>query len=103
MATKRTTRRATKQTTGRDMSSLCPLTSDSGKRAEADALAASVKDQLPAGLSQPALRAFARAGLATLADFTRVTERDVRRLHGVGPKAIVILRAALKQQGQAFR
>jgi hypothetical protein len=56
----------------------------------------------PPGLSQPALRAFAAAGYRKLTDFTRVSEADLLQLHGVGPKAIRLLRPALAARGLAF-
>jgi len=56
----------------------------------------------PPGLSQPALRALATAGYQRLADFARASEAEVLALHGVGPKAIRILRPALAARGIAF-
>ena len=56
----------------------------------------------PPGLSRPALRAFAAAGYTRLEDFTRVSESDLLKLHGVGPKAIRVLRPALAARGLAF-
>jgi hypothetical protein len=57
---------------------------------------------LPAGIGAPAGRAFAAAGYRRLEDFTEVTEADLLAMHGVGPKAIRILRAALKEAGLGF-
>jgi len=56
----------------------------------------------PPGLSQPALRALALAGHTCLADLARVSEAELLALHGVGPKAIRILRPALAERGLAF-
>lgn len=56
----------------------------------------------PTGLSKPALRAFAAAGYAQLSDFARVSEVDLLKLHGVGPKAIRLLRLALASHGLTF-
>jgi hypothetical protein len=64
--------------------------------------AASDASDLPPGLSQPALRAFASKKLARLADFTRVTEAELLALHGVGPSAIKALRPALAARGLSF-
>jgi hypothetical protein len=47
---------------------------------------------LPRGLGAPAERAFAQAGYTRLEQFADVTEKDLLRLHGVGPKAIRTLR-----------
>jgi hypothetical protein len=58
---------------------------------------------LPAGLGKPAERAFAAAGYTRLEQFTTVTETEVLRLHGVGPKAVGVLRRALEARGLAFR
>jgi hypothetical protein len=58
---------------------------------------------LPAGLSNPALRAFQAAGYAHLEQFSRVTEADLLKLHGVGPRAVRILRGALKARGLYFK
>ena len=56
----------------------------------------------PAGLSGPALRALATAGIRSLRGLTRWTERDVARLHGMGPKGIRILKQALTTEGLQF-
>ena len=57
----------------------------------------------PHGLAGPALRALARAGIRSVADLTRWTERDVAQLHGMGPKALAALREALSAAGMTFR
>ena len=57
---------------------------------------------LPAGLSQPALRALRHAGYHQLAQVATATEADLLRLHGVGPKTIALLRPALAAQHLAF-
>lgn len=81
----------------------CELTTDPRKRAQANQLAASVKHTLPPGLAQPALRAFASAGYTRLAQFTKIRETDLLQLHGVGPRAIEIIRQALREQGKSLR
>lgn len=60
-------------------------------------------DGLPAGIGRPATRALTLAGYARLEQLTRVTEREVLALHGVGPKAVRILRERLAERGLAFR
>lgn len=57
----------------------------------------------PAGLSGPALRALATAGIRSLRGLTRWTERDVARLHGMGPKGVRVLKQALAAEGLEFR
>ena len=56
----------------------------------------------PAGLAQPAIRALTGAGYTRLDQLAAVSEADLLKLHGMGPKAIGILRAALKAKGLAF-
>ncbi|HET8911625.1 MAG TPA: DNA-binding protein [Ktedonobacteraceae bacterium] len=60
------------------------------------------QSDFPPGLSQPALRAFDQAGYRQLKQFTRVSEQELLQLHGVGPKAIRILRNALEARGLRF-
>ena len=47
---------------------------------------------LRTALGGPAIRAFEAAGLRTLGDLEGASERMLRELHGVGPRAIKILR-----------
>jgi hypothetical protein len=82
--------------------SLCPLTTSKHKRAAASKLAATVKESLPAGLAQPALRALAGAGYSNLDQLAKIREQDLAKLHGIGPNAIAILSAALKSRGLSF-
>jgi hypothetical protein len=63
----------------------------------------STDSDLPRGIGQPALRAFAAAGYQRLEQFAAVSAAELARLHGVGPKAIRLLRAALATKGLAFR
>ena len=48
-----------------------------------------------AGIGRPATRALALAGITTLDDVRGVDLDELLRLHGVGPKAIRVLREAL--------
>lgn len=57
----------------------------------------------PNTLSQPALRAIIAAGIANLKALSAYTEQEFLALHGVGPKAIVVLTPAMKAKGLAFR
>jgi hypothetical protein len=57
---------------------------------------------LPPGLSKPAQRALTNAGYRWLEQLTRVSEAEVERLHGVGPKALAQLRHALVANGLSF-
>ncbi len=57
---------------------------------------------LPSGLARPARQALAAAGYVLLEQLTQVTEGDLARMHGVGPKAIAQLRDALAAAGLSF-
>jgi DNA-directed RNA polymerase alpha subunit len=53
-------------------------------------------------LSKPAHRALASAGIRNLQDLSAFTEDQVSKLHGMGPKSIAELRAALAKEGLSF-
>lgn len=57
---------------------------------------------LPAAMAAPARRALASAGYPSLAHVSTASEVELLRLHGMGPRAIDQLRAALAAQGLAF-
>jgi hypothetical protein len=54
------------------------------------------------GIPKPALRALTNAGYQRLDQLTTVSEPQLRRLHGMGPKALDILREALAARGLSF-
>jgi len=53
-------------------------------------------------LAAPARRALDNAGIHSLAQLTKLSEADVKQLHGIGPNALEALRRALAEQGLAF-
>jgi predicted flap endonuclease-1-like 5' DNA nuclease len=57
----------------------------------------------PRGVSGPALRALHAAGVRSMRDLAGWTEADLAALHGMGPKALGLLRDALAQSGRQFR
>lgn len=61
---------------------------------------AQIGDLPPIG--RPATSALLEAGITTLAQVAAHSRRDLLALHGVGPKAVDILAAALTEQGLAF-
>ena len=61
-----------------------------------------LEHDFPPGLAQPALRALRSAGYTRLVQLTKVKEADLLKLHGMGPKAIGLLRRALEADGQSF-
>lgn len=48
----------------------------------------------PAGMSGPALRALAGAGIRSMADVARWSRDELAKLHGMGPKALQLLNEA---------
>jgi hypothetical protein len=56
-------------------------------------------DGLPRDIGAPATRALHAAGFTRLEQLVGVPERELGQLHGVGPKALRILREALEERG----
>lgn len=54
-------------------------------------------------IGAPAIRALEEAGYTSLKQLTTVSEVELGRLHGMGPKALQILREALKSKGWSFK
>lgn len=57
----------------------------------------------PVGLAQPALRALRNAGITRLEQLATLTETEFKGLHGVGPKAVMLLRQSLEEKGLSFK
>lgn len=66
-------------------------------------IARSSDHDIPGGTGKPAQRALAAAGYSRLEQFTKVTEADLLQLHGMGPKALGIIRRALADKGLSFK
>jgi hypothetical protein len=60
------------------------------------------ESDFPAGLASPARRALAGAGFTRLDQLTRVGASELMKLHGMGPRALEQLRAALAARGKSF-
>jgi hypothetical protein len=61
-----------------------------------------LESDLPIKLAKPAVRALTQAGYVRLEQFTALSEAEVLQLHGMGPKAIELIRGALAEKGLAF-
>lgn len=57
---------------------------------------------LPQGIGRPAHRALAAAGITRLEQFTSISEEELLTLHGIGPKAIRIIKEFLRENGLTF-
>lgn len=65
--------------------------------------ATSSQESWPKGVAKPAQRALASAGFTTVDQLVNAREADLAALHGMGPKALSILRDTLKRSGKSFR
>lgn len=54
-------------------------------------------------LAAPARRALMNNGINTLEKLSSFSDRDIRRLHGIGPASIPVLKKALSEQGLCFK
>jgi predicted Fe-Mo cluster-binding NifX family protein len=60
------------------------------------------ESDLPRSIGKPATRALTNAGWIRLEQLAARSEAELLILHGVGPKAIRILRQALEEKGLSF-
>lgn len=86
-----------------NLNSRCELMRNPRKKAVANRNAASITGAFPSGLPKPALRALYAQGFRTLPVLCAHTVADVAMLHGIGPKAMAVLRNAMRERSLAFR
>lgn len=60
------------------------------------------ENDLPKGLAKPAQRALAAAGYTRLEQLEGRSEAELKKLHGMGPKALDQLRSAMSAKGLSF-
>jgi len=60
------------------------------------------RGDLPGGLGKAAERALAAAGITSLDQLAGLATSELEAVHGIGPKAIGLLRAALEERGLTF-
>ena len=53
-------------------------------------------------LGQPAQRALANAGINSLEELAKLTEKELMRLHGIGKSTLPILKEAMAERGLSF-
>jgi hypothetical protein len=56
----------------------------------------------PRGIGRPATQALVAAGYTRLEQLAGLRAADLHKLHGMGPKALGILREALRARGTPF-
>lgn len=54
-------------------------------------------------ISAPARRALEAQGISSLKQLSEYSEKEISTLHGMGPKAITILKEALKENNLHFK
>lgn len=54
-------------------------------------------------LSAPARRALEHHGITTEAELSKYSEKEILKLHGIGPASLPKLRAALEDKGLSFK
>jgi hypothetical protein len=61
-----------------------------------------LETEIPSGIGKPARRALDAAGYTSLEQLASTREADLRKLHGMGPKALGIIHDALAARGLTF-
>ena len=61
------------------------------------------KTDFPQSIGNPARSALEHAGYSKLKQLTKVSEAELGQLHGMGPKALGILRQTLEARGWSFK
>jgi DNA-directed RNA polymerase alpha subunit len=60
------------------------------------------QDLLPVKLAKPAQRALQGAGITSLKQLAKLSEKEISQWHGIGPNAIKEIKKALKDNGLSF-
>jgi DNA-directed RNA polymerase alpha subunit len=53
-------------------------------------------------LGKPAQRALANAGISNLEELSKLTEKELMRLHGIGKTTLPVLKEAMITKGLSF-
>ncbi|MCG7345838.1 RNA polymerase alpha subunit C-terminal domain-containing protein [Sporosarcina sp. ACRSL] len=54
-------------------------------------------------LSSPARNALISEGIETLQELSKYSEKEILKLHGVGPASIPIMKMSLQEEGLSFK
>lgn len=60
-------------------------------------------NEWPKGVAKPAIRALAQAGYERLEQLHEVDEQVLSQLHGMGPKAMDVIKKSLEERGLKFK
>ncbi|WP_404458455.1 RNA polymerase alpha subunit C-terminal domain-containing protein [Sutcliffiella horikoshii] len=61
------------------------------------------KDGFLSKLSSPARNALVHSGIDTLDLLSKYTEKEILKIHGIGPASLPIMRSSLKEIGLSFK
>jgi DNA-directed RNA polymerase alpha subunit len=62
------------------------------------------KSESPFGkLGNPAQRALANAGITSLLELSKLTEKEFLHLHGVGKSSVPVVKEKMKEEGLGFK
>jgi predicted flap endonuclease-1-like 5' DNA nuclease len=65
-------------------------------------MASQPETDFPKGIGAPATRALIAAGYTRLEQLADVPAAELKRLHGMGPKALARIQEALEEQGKSL-
>ncbi|MUK90633.1 hypothetical protein GMD78_19945 [Ornithinibacillus sp. L9] len=54
-------------------------------------------------LSSPARNALVHEGIDTLQELSMYTEKEILKIHGIGPASLPIMRTSLEEEGLSFK
>ncbi|KAA0955906.1 hypothetical protein FQ087_15115 [Sporosarcina sp. ANT_H38] len=54
-------------------------------------------------LSSPARNALVHEGVNTLQELSRFTEKEILKIHGIGPASLPTMRTSLEEEGLSFK
>lgn len=54
-------------------------------------------------LSSPARNALIHEGIDTLQELSKYTEKEILKLHGIGPASLPTMRSSLEEEGLSFK
>lgn len=57
---------------------------------------------LEQNIGNPVRNALAAVGITRLGQLTKISKKELQKLHGVGPKAVQLLQEALAMRGLSF-
>ncbi|QEC66657.1 hypothetical protein FRZ67_04835 [Panacibacter ginsenosidivorans] len=62
-----------------------------------------LNDEIFQGLGNPAKRALANAGIDSVKKLSSFSEKEILKLHGVGPSSIPVLKKLLEEKSLSFK